>query len=144
GSARLLEVAGHQRAGVGERRVRPVAGVEPVAGLPLTPADEVDGGAVEPVAVLAHGELAHPFQDEQLDLFELRQVDQRLDLPLPCAHLRRSSPAFAHSPTIVRYPFTLSLPITHGLGSPGFRLASAASFIFALSWLGWLAMIASA
>ena len=37
-------------------------------------------GAVEQAAVLADRELAHPPQDEQLDLGQLRQVDERLDV----------------------------------------------------------------
>ncbi len=37
-------------------------------------------GAVKQAAVLADRELAHPPQDEQLDLGQLRQIDERLDV----------------------------------------------------------------
>ena len=77
GGARLLELAHDQRAEVGERRLRPVDRRQPVAGLPVAQADEVEAVAVEQAAVLADRELAHPPQDQQLDFGELRQVDQR-------------------------------------------------------------------
>ena len=77
GVAGLLELADDQRAEVGQRRLRPVDRRHPVARLPVAQADEVEAGAVEHAAVLADRELAHPLQDEQLDLGDLRQVDER-------------------------------------------------------------------
>ena len=46
---------------------------------------------VEQAAVLADRELAHPAQDQQLDLGELRQVDERLDVLLPGSHELQTS-----------------------------------------------------
>ena len=72
-------------------RLRPVDRREAVAGLPVAQADEVEAGAVEQAAVIADRELAHPLQDEQLDLGDLRQVDQRRLVGL------RSRPAISRS-----------------------------------------------
>ena len=71
--ARLLELADDQRAEVGQRRLRPVDVLEAIAGLPVAQADEVEAGAVEHAGVLADRELAHPLEDEQLDLGDLRR-----------------------------------------------------------------------
>src|SRR5262249_48342208 len=58
----------------------------PVAGLPVAQPDEVEAAAVKQAAVLADGELAHPPHDQQLDLGELREVDERLDVLLASPH----------------------------------------------------------
>ena len=86
GGRRLLEVADDQRREVGERRLRPVDVLEAIAGLPVAQADEVEAVAVEQAAMLAEGELTHPLEDDQLDLADLRQVDQRGDLLLARPH----------------------------------------------------------
>ena len=78
GGARLLELAHDQRAEVGERRLRPVDRRQPIARLPVAQADEIEPGAVKQAAVIADRELAHPLQDEQLDLGEVREVDERI------------------------------------------------------------------
>ena len=49
-------------------------------------ADEIEAVAVEEAAVLAERELAHPLEDDQLDLADLREVDQRCDLLLAGPH----------------------------------------------------------
>ena len=86
GGGRLLELADDQRAEVGERGLGPVDGLEAVAGLPVAQAHEVEAGAVEQAGVLAGRELAHPLQDEQFDLGDLREVDEWLDFLFPRAH----------------------------------------------------------
>ena len=53
--------------------------LEAIAGLPVAQADEVEARAVKHAGVLADRELAHPLEDEQLDLGDLREVDERLD-----------------------------------------------------------------
>ena len=52
-------------------------------------------GAVEQAAMLADRELAHPLQDEQLDLGDVRQVDERRSLASCSADvlIRESAPA---------------------------------------------------
>ena len=82
GGARLLELANDERAEVGERRLRPVDRLEAIAGLPFAQADEVEPRAVKAAGVLADRELAHPLQDEQLDLGDIRQADERLAVVL--------------------------------------------------------------
>ena len=42
--------------------------------------DEVEAGPVKAAGVLADRELAHPLQDEQLDLGDVGQADERLDI----------------------------------------------------------------
>src|SRR5207253_2422778 len=74
--ARLFELADDQRSEIGERRLRPVDRRETVARLPIAQADEVEPGSMKEAAVLAHRELAHPLQDEQLDFRDLGQVDE--------------------------------------------------------------------
>ena len=76
----LLEVAHDHRAEVRQRRLRPVDLRHPIARLPVAQADEVEPRSVEQAAVLADGELAHPAQDQQLDLGQLRQVHERFDV----------------------------------------------------------------
>ena len=49
-------------------------------GLPVAQADEVEPDAVRAAAVLAERDLAHPLQDEQLDLGDVGEVDERRDL----------------------------------------------------------------
>jgi len=61
-------------------------GGEPIAGQPFAQPDEVKTRSVEPIAVLAHRELAHPLQDEQLDLGQLRQRHEGLDVGFARAH----------------------------------------------------------
>jgi hypothetical protein len=84
GGAALFEIADHHRAEIGERRLRPVDGRQPVARLPVAQADEVEPRPVEQAAMLADRELAHPAKDEQLDFGQLRQVDERLDVLFAC------------------------------------------------------------
>src|SRR4029079_17227180 len=76
---------------IGERRLRPVDLRHAIAGLPVAQPDEVESRSVEQAAVLADRELAHPPHDQQLDLGELRQVDERLDILLASPHSRSSS-----------------------------------------------------
>ena len=66
-----------ERAEVGQRRLRPVDRRHAIARLPVAQADEVEAGALEHARVIAERELLHPLQDEQLDLGDLREVDER-------------------------------------------------------------------
>ena len=83
----LLEFADDQRAEIRERRLRPVDRRQPVARLPVAQADKVEPRSVEQTAMLADRELAHPAQDEQLDLGQLRQIDERFDVLFAGTHL---------------------------------------------------------
>src|SRR4029079_9394181 len=85
--ARLLELADDERAEVGERRLRPVDRLEAIAGLPFAQPDEIETGSVEAAGMFADRELAHPLQDEQFDLGDVRQTDERL------LHLHRMTTA---------------------------------------------------
>ena len=83
----LLELADDHRAEVGERRLRPVD--RSTSGRPACQSRRPTKSKPVPVkqaAVLADRELAHPPQDQQLDLGELRQVDERLDVLLSRPH----------------------------------------------------------
>src|SRR3990170_1950522 len=49
-------------------------------------ADEIEAGTVIQAAMLTHRQLAHPLEDEELDLGDLRQVHQWFAFLLPCSH----------------------------------------------------------
>ncbi len=80
GGARLFELADDERREVGERRLRPVDRREAIAGLPVAQPDEVEAGAVRAAAMIADRHLAHALEDDELDLGDVRQVDERRDL----------------------------------------------------------------
>src|SRR6185295_11632756 len=86
GRARLREIAYDQRAEVRDRRLRPVDGREAIARLPVAEPDEIESGAVKYAAMIADRELAHPLQDEQLNLREIREVHQRIVALLAAPH----------------------------------------------------------
>ena len=86
GGGGLFEVADDQRREVLQRRLRPVDHLWAIAGFPVAQADEVEAGAVEEAAMIAQRELAHPLEDDELDLADLRQVDERSDFLLPRPH----------------------------------------------------------
>ena len=76
--ALLLELAGDQRAEVGEARLRPVDRGGPVAGLPVAQSDQIEARAVEDAVVRARRVLAHPAQHDQLDVLDLLPAHQPL------------------------------------------------------------------
>src|SRR5438477_3104687 len=86
GGARLREIAHDQRAEVRDGRLRPVDGRQAIARLPVAQPDEVESAAVKHAAVIADRELAHPVQDAQLNLGEIREVHQRIVGVLAASH----------------------------------------------------------
>src|SRR5437763_7773931 len=86
GGRGLIKVTDHQRAEIRDRRLRPVDRREAVARLPIAETDEVETAAVKDAAMVANRELAHPLQDEELDLGQLREVDQRIVALLSRSH----------------------------------------------------------
>src|SRR4029434_6034956 len=48
---------------------------EPLAGLAVADADEVEPRALEHARMVAEREFLHPFQDEELDLSDLLEID---------------------------------------------------------------------
>ena len=78
GVAVLVELAHDHRAEIVQRGLRPVDRRQTVARLPVAQADEVETGALEDARVIADRVLLHPFDDEELDLGDLAQVDERL------------------------------------------------------------------
>ena len=74
----LLELADDQRAEVGQRRLRPVDVRR--SGRPACQSRSPTKSKPEPwnrLAMVADRELAHPLEDDQLDLGDVRQVDER-------------------------------------------------------------------
>ena len=97
-----------ERGEVGQRRLRPVDRREPVA-RPASRAGPTKSKPVpcEQAAMLADRHLAHPLEDEQLDLGDVGQVDER----------RRPSPCSASRPHGIGTRSTMSL-MTASVVSP--------------------------
>ena len=54
--------------------------------MPVAKTHQVEAMSVKHTPVLADGELAHPFQDEQLDFGQLCQVHERFDVGFARPH----------------------------------------------------------
>ena len=112
GGARLLELADDQRAEVGQRST--AASRSSTSGRPAASRAGRRSRSPDPceqAAVLADRELAHPPQDEQLDLGDLRQVDERFDVGSRSASigvLRRRSTAHGTATRSMTSSITMS------------------------------------